>query len=161
MVSRYNKSCNDSLNDISSESKEETLLEAFANGGHKIDDFVVYCGFAGSDGNIVRCEESLEPVFTSLGVCFIFNSAYNGQPDRKVTLAGPQFGLNLVLNVSVSEYSRLSSSNVGVKVSVHDRNSIPVPHQVGVTLSPGKNSYLAIETVKHVDKTRESKNLRQ
>uniref|UniRef100_A0A1X7V3J9 Uncharacterized protein n=1 Tax=Amphimedon queenslandica TaxID=400682 RepID=A0A1X7V3J9_AMPQE len=62
--------------------------------------------------------------------------------------------VNLI--VSVSEYSRLSSSNVGVKVSVHDRNSIPVPHQVGVTLSPGKNSYLAIETVKHIDKTRES-----
>ena len=156
IISTYNKSCNDSLNDISNENKEQTLLEAFANGGHRIDEFVVYCGFAGSNGNILRCEESLQPVFTSLGVCFTFNSAYNGQPDRKVTLAGPQFGLNLVLNVNRSEYSRLSSSNVGVKVSVHDRNSMPVPHQAGVTLSPGMNSYLAIETVKHVDKTRES-----
>ncbi|XP_011403357.2 PREDICTED: acid-sensing ion channel 5-like [Amphimedon queenslandica] len=153
--SNISRSCTDSLNSITIEDQQEKLFDAYTNGGNKIDDFVVYCGFAGSDGNIVRCEESLEPVFTSLGVCFTFNSAYNGQPDRKVTLAGPQFGLNLVLNVSVSEYLRLGSSNVGVKVSVHDRNSMPVP-QVGVTLSPGTNSYLAIETVKHVDKTRES-----
>ena len=154
--SNISRSCTDSLEAISIEHRQEKLFDAYTNGGNEIDDFVVYCGFAGSDGNIVRCEESLEPVFTSLGVCFTFNSAYNGQPDRKATNAGPQFGLNLVLNVNRSEYSRLSSSNVGVKVSVHDRNSMPVPHQAGVTLSPGTNSYLAIETVKHVDKTRES-----
>ena len=154
--SNISRSCTDSLEAISTGNQSQTLLDAYTNGGHKINEFVVYCGFAGSDGNIVRCEESLQPVFTSLGVCFTFNSAYNGQPDRKVTLAGPQFGLNLVLNVNRSEYLRLSSSNVGVKVSVHDRNSMPAPHQAGVTLSPGTNSYLAIETVNHVDMTRES-----
>ena len=152
-----NKSCIESLNDISNEDQRQTMLDAYTNGGYKTEDFVVYCGFAGSDGNIVRCEESLQPVFTSLGVCFTFNSAYSsGQPDRKVTLAGPQFGLNLVLNVNRSEYPRSSKANVGVKVSVHDRNSLPVPHQAGVTISPGTNSYLAIETVKNIDDTRES-----
>uniref|UniRef100_A0A1X7V3I9 Uncharacterized protein n=1 Tax=Amphimedon queenslandica TaxID=400682 RepID=A0A1X7V3I9_AMPQE len=93
--SNISRSCTDSLNSITIEDQQEKLFDAYTNGGNKIDDFVVYCGFAGSDGNIVRCEESLEPVFTSLGVCFTFNSAYNGQPDRKVTLAGPQFGLIL------------------------------------------------------------------
>ena len=152
-----NKSCIESLNDISNEDQRQTILDAYTNGGWESEDFVVYCGFAGSDGNIVRCEESLQPVFTSLGVCFTFNSAYSsGQPGRKVTLAGPQFGLNLVLNVNRSEYSRSSKANVGVKVSVHDRNSMPVPHQAGVTISPGTNSYLAIDTVKNIDDTRES-----
>lgn len=154
--SQSNKSCSDNLNALPSDARRDTLWNAYNDGGHQVDEFVVYCGFASENGTIVRCESALEPILTPLGLCYTFNSAYNGQPDLKVTRAGPMFGLNLVLNVSQSEYSELSRSNVGVKVSVHARDTLPVPHETGLTLSPGTNSYVTVETVKNIDARRAS-----
>lgn len=155
-------SCSNSINLLTAEEKRDTLLKAYTSSGHQLDEFVVYCGFAGNDGTIVNCKDTLKPVLTSMGICYTFNSAYaEGAREYKVNRPGPMYGLNIILNINRSQYTPLSQSSIGAKVSVHARDTLPIPHETGLTLTPSTNSYLAIEKIDHVDETRESACIRR
>ena len=159
LFSMFNLTCDDLLNRINDKDTNINITGALFDGRQNREDFILYCEFSGGDSDsdgIVQCEDDFIPVLTPSGICYTFNSAFNRQSDRYVKRAGSNYGLKLIVNVSQSEYSLLSSSDVGVKVAVHPREDLPVLEK-GVSIPPGRNGFIAISKVEVTDKTTENK----
>ena len=157
--SMFNLTCDEMLNRINDTDTNINITDAFIDGSQNREDFILYCGFSGGDSDsdgIVRCEDDFIPVLTPSGICYTFNSAFNERSDRYVKRAGPNYGLKLIVNVSQSEYSLLSSGDVGVTVAVHPRQDLPVLEK-GVSTPPGRNGFIAISKVQVSDETTENK----
>ena len=104
-------------------------------------DIIHYCGFIqGVDKKVIRCEEELEPVLTSLGICYTFNSITSGRSDVYATATGAKYGLK-IFNVSQNSNPSVKG-NSGVKIVVYERDDIARPNLYGFGIPPGRNAKL-------------------
>ena len=64
---------------------------------------------------------------------------------------GDYLGLRLTLNVRQANYRSLSTCDTaGVRLLVLDQNQMPFPEDLGLTLSPGHYTAVAVSTVRHL-----------
>ena len=116
---------------------EEEFLSKY---GHDMASmFVLYCRFmehqACSDKDFV-------PILTQYGLCHTFNSGQNNSVLYSI-LEGPDFGLNIVLDLQLNE-STLSEFSTGLKVIVHDQNTFVNRHS-GFNILPGTHASVAVK----------------
>ena len=87
----------------------------------------------------------------SYGNCFTFNSAINEKDtyggERKSSMAGPNFGLDLVVNIEQSKYMAKVTESAGARVVVQSASAHPQPDEVGNQLIPNTNTALAMHEV--------------
>ena len=82
------------------------------------------------------------PTATTKSICYTFNSGiYNSS--RKQTLAGPEKGLTILLNVQTNE-STLSDFSSGLQVIVHDQNTF-ANRNSGFNIFPGTHASVAVK----------------
>ena len=88
----------------------------------------------------------------SYGNCFTFNSAINVQDssggDRVLSMAGPKFGLDLVINIEQSKYLKEGvTQSAGARVVVQSSSVHPQPEEIGHQLKPNTVTSLAMHEV--------------
>ena len=86
------------------------------------------------------------------GNCFTFNSAINAQDihggKRVTSMAGPNFGLNLVINIEQSKYMyKGAAESAGARVVVQSPLAYPQPDEMGHNLIPNTITALAMQEV--------------
>ncbi|KAG8175176.1 hypothetical protein JTE90_004753 [Oedothorax gibbosus] len=111
--------------------------------GHRLDDFILKCSF-----NSLTCDYSDFEYFISkqYGNCFTFNRRTENDLDAKpriVKRAGPQSGLELVLDAELISYSNITPS-FGVRVVIHSPQEDPHPSEEGVDIPFGVESHLSL-----------------
>ena len=104
--------------------------------GHQKKDLISSCYFAGK-----RCDmdRDLHQIFFSTyGNCYTYNFQRNENTEQSLSgFTGPQFGLEMVLNLETSEYMP-TTREIGAKVMVHDPKKKADPEQDAVQIQPGK-----------------------
>jgi hypothetical protein len=129
------------LNDIT---YEELTVQA----RHSVADLILECHFAGQPcGNLT---EVFEPVFSNLGICYIFNSG-KMKPTLQSKGTGQRQGLQLVVNVDQSEYA--TPIDAGVKIAVHAQSEPPLPDDQGIGVPPGRNAFISVKEQNINDQT--------
>ena len=88
----------------------------------------------------------------SYGNCFTFNSAINDQDtyggDRVSSMAGPNFGLDLVIDIEQSKYmAKGVTESAGARAVVQSSSAHPQPDEMGNQLHPSTNTALAMHEV--------------
>ena len=83
----------------------------------------------------------------SYGNCYTFNSAINDKDtyggDRVSSMAGPNFGLDLVIDIEQSKYMGEGvTESAGARVVVQSSSSHPQPDEMGNQLHPNTNTAL-------------------
>ncbi|KAF2348197.1 Fibronectin type II collagen-binding, partial [Trinorchestia longiramus] len=127
------------------------LKEAFTPSAEEIQDlgskpqeFITSCTF---DQTTCTFKDFYVWQSDTYGNCFTFNSPnlYLKSDDggfvkdnfmRKTRKAGYQNGLRLTLNLDVSNYVSLLSSDLGVRAVVHHPRVTPIPEEEGFSVSP-------------------------
>jgi hypothetical protein len=113
--------------------------------GHQKRNLISSCFFAGK-----RCDldKDLHPFFFSTyGNCYTYNFQTNDQAKQSLSgFTGPQFGLELVLNLETSEYMP-TTREIGAKVMVHDPKKKADPEQDAVQIQPGVVTYVGIQMI--------------
>ena len=104
-------------------------------------------------GEQLNCRNFYITNTASFGNCFTFNSALNvNDPfggERVSSLTGPNFGLDLVINIEQSQYMVGGvTSSAGARVVIHSTSSRPLPDELGHQLKPNTMTAIAIEEVK-------------
>ena len=132
-----------------------TYQQMFASGKHDLETLIVGCLYLGRDCSV---EEDFVPVFTKLGVCYVFNSGQNDTPIMRTSGTGAGLGLRLVLNISQSQYAASSNLDAGVKIVVHHQSEPPWPQNKGIAVPPGTNAFISIRQLNIVDETEKSCN---
>ena len=144
------KSCEALLNNISDFNRYKAIWKGLQEA---YEGFVYFCGFIqGVNSELVHCEKKLQPVLTSLGICYTFNSITNGEPDLYLKATGARYGLKMVLNISQSNHPSFDG-NSGVKVVVHERDDIARPNLYGFGIPPGRNAYIGVRKKTTIDHT--------
>ena len=64
---------------------------------------------------------------------------------------GSNRGLHLILNVGQDEYYGTTSYVAGLKVLVHDQQTLPLVSQLGFAVSPGTSTFVAIKKIQVID----------
>lgn len=144
-------SCEDSIKVLDKTQLNTTILNWL---NQDIKEFVLFCGFSDSNGIVIRCEDDLQPILTSTGICYTFNSISNGKPDIQVTSTGIKSGLKMILNVTRGSMDY--EEKIGVKVVISERDILPVPHSQGVAIPPDRSAYIGLNKFKKVDQTTHS-----
>ena len=62
-------------------------------------------------------------------------------------MAGPNFGLDLVVNIEQSKYMATVTESAGARVVVQSASSHPQPDEMGSQLIPNTNTALAMHEV--------------
>ena len=133
--------CDKVLNNMTEDVRKAAIWEVIQN---SFSDFVHFCGFNEDvDNDITLCEEELQPVLTSLGICYTFNSITNGRSDRYITATGAKYGLKMIFNISQINHPSIDG-NTGIKIVIHERDDIARPNLYGFGIPPGKNAYIGI-----------------
>ncbi|XP_060068783.1 amiloride-sensitive sodium channel subunit alpha-like [Ylistrum balloti] len=107
--------------------------------GHQLSDMMVSCSF-----NKRRCNSSYfhHTVNVDYGNCYTLES--NNLVARK---AGHLYGLQLILNLEVSEYITSLTSAYGIKLVVHQPMTVPYPSVEGITLSSRQETTMSLKTI--------------
>lgn len=121
-------------------------LEGFGN--HPLKTFLQNCTFLG----VVCKEDDFEPVQTSLGQCYTFNSGRR-KPILQTPSTGVRFGLSVFIDIEQSEYLASVSADAGVRVVVHPQSVPPTPLDQGVSVPPGRNAFISVTQRNMVDNT--------
>ncbi|XP_035218608.1 acid-sensing ion channel 2-like [Stegodyphus dumicola] len=111
--------------------------------GHQKPAFIRSCSFRGevcSHANFTLYQDSI------YGNCYTFNKANESKPPLKTSDIGPDYGLNLELNLEISEYIWMTE-RVGARIVIHDPFNEPDPHEDGLNVSPGFETSVAISKV--------------
>ena len=142
--------CNEELESVShSENLNHLTYEELSiKSRQHVDEFIVDCYFAGEPcGNVT---EIFEPIFTGLGICYIFNS---GKIKRLLQSkgTGQREGLRLLVNVNQSNYA--TPDDAGVKIAIHSQSEPPMPDDQGIGVPPGRNAFISIKQKSIDDKT--------
>ena len=133
--------CNKVLNNITEDVRKSAIWEVIQK---SLSNFVYFCGFNEDfDNNITYCAKELQPVLTSLGICYTFNSFTNGRSDRNITATGAKYGLKMIFNISQIKNPSIDG-NTGIKIVIHERDDIARPNLYGFGISPGKNAYIGV-----------------
>ena len=142
--------CDKLLSNITEDVRNADIWEVIQKSFRNI---VYYCGFIqGVNNELYLCEKELQPVLTSLGVCYTFNSITNGRQDRYVTATGAKFGLKMIINISQINHPPIEG-NSGIKIIVHERDDIARPNLYGLGIPPGRNAYIGIRKKIDIDHT--------
>ncbi|ELT98709.1 hypothetical protein CAPTEDRAFT_191757 [Capitella teleta] len=122
--------------------------EVFQNGAHQPKDTVRACSWGGEKD---VCYLYMSAYSTQMGHCFTFNSHdYVMQNGSLVTSRiGIEGGLQLTLNVQQEEYFYQDRKHeaAGFKVLIHHPSTWPLMSDLGIAISPGTETYLAVEAV--------------
>ena len=104
-----------------------------------------HCAF--TDLEQITCSEHhFIPVVTNGGICYTFNSGYNGSTKSKLFRSfyeGSNFGLAIALNIQTNE-STFSASSSGLAVNVHDQDTY-VNYHTAFKVQPGVHASVAIK----------------
>ena len=100
----------------------------------------------------INCSNFYTSNHASFGNCFTFNTALNDNDplggERVTSLTGPNFGLDLVLNIEQSKYMVGGvTPSAGARIVVHGASGRPLPDEMGHQLEPNTITALAIEEV--------------
>ena len=131
-------------NQLSQTTYEDLVLEA----RNQLENFITIGYYAGKKLNI---SESFQPIFTSLGICYTFNSGRLGKPVKLTNGTGQRQGLQLLVYVDQSTYS--TAFDAGVKVAIHPQSEPPLPDDQGIGVPPGRNAFISLRQKDVVDKT--------
>ena len=85
------------------------------------------------------------------GHFFIFFPGRDGQRIVRVKQGGSNRGLHLLLNVRQEEYYGTASYAAGLKVLVHDQQTLPLVSQLGFAVSPGTSTFAALKKLRVID----------
>ena len=91
-------------------------------------------------------EHHFIPVVTNSGICYTFNSGYNGSTKSELFHSfyeGSYFGLAIALNVQTNE-STFSASSSGLAVNVHEQDTY-VNYHTAFKVQPGAHASVAIK----------------
>nr|XP_058971897.1 acid-sensing ion channel 1C-like [Pocillopora verrucosa] len=121
------------------------LTQFYIDAGHQSNDTVRHCIWNGKP----TCDHrNFTSVLISMGLCHTFNSGRNGQPILRVKQGGSNRGLHLILNVGQEEYYGTASYAAGLKVLVHDQQTLPLVSQLGFAVSPGTSTFAALKKLR-------------
>ena len=81
----------------------------------------------------------------------IFLPGRDGQRLLRVKQAGSNRGLHLILNVRQEEYYGTTSYVAGLKVLIHDQQTLPLVSQLGFAVSPGTSTFAALKKLRVID----------
>ena len=144
------KTCDKVLSTITENVRNTAIWEDIEN---SFKNLVYFCGYLqGPNNNVTYCQDKLQPVLTSLGVCFTFNSITNDEPDRYVTATGAKYGLKIIFNISQINHPPIEG-NTGIKIIVHERDDIARPNLYGFGIPPGRNAYIGVRKKIDIDHT--------
>ena len=114
-------------------------------GNNSMGGDLKHCAF--TDLEQITCSEHhFIPVVTNGGICYTFNSGYNGSTKSKLFRSfyeGSNFGLAIALNVQTNE-STFSASSSGLAVNVHDQDTYANYH-TAFKVQPGVHASVAIK----------------
>ena len=96
----------------------------------------------------------LEPVFTNLGICYIFNTGKVRPPLQSVG-AGERHGLLLEVDVDQKQY--LTAEDAGVKIALHTQSEPPLPDDYGIAVPRGKKAFVRVKQLNTNDQTHSKK----
>ena len=90
--------------------------------------------------------------YPSFGNCFTFNSAINDEDahggNRVTSMAGPNFGLDLVIDLEQAKYMKNGATqSAGARVVVQSSSAHPQPDEMGHQLNPNTLTALAMYEV--------------
>lgn len=138
-------SCHLALISLSPSNGNMPFRKFLLDGLQPIDEFIELCvfiGYNGTDDVVLDCKNMFVPTLTDAGYCYTFNGDVNA-PNLFVRNTGSRYGLQLTLNLSLSEY--LSSTPVaGVRVAVHNREDPPQPDDKGIAVPPQQNGFIGL-----------------
>ncbi|GBM19640.1 FMRFamide-activated amiloride-sensitive sodium channel [Araneus ventricosus] len=102
--------------------------------GYSLHELVKHCTF-----NSAACVASDFSYFQSkqYGNCFTFNKK------TEVNKIGPDFGLELDLDVQLNTYMDISQ-NAGLRIVIHDSDEDPNPAEDGINISPGYETQISL-----------------
>ncbi|XP_059164385.1 FMRFamide-activated amiloride-sensitive sodium channel-like [Physella acuta] len=107
--------------------------------GHQIKDMLLECSFAGG-----KCYPENFTHFYSNN----YGNCYTLQHEKFISrTSGPSGGLELVLHLETEEYVPYFTTNNGIRVVVHEPNSLPFPDENGLSVMPGTNTFIGIKQV--------------
>ncbi|KAK2148431.1 hypothetical protein LSH36_498g02008 [Paralvinella palmiformis] len=117
------------------------MLVMYENASHRMEDMLTSCIWKGK----YECSEvgNVLAIMTTMGKCFTIQLH---QPVAEN--AGPNYGLSITLNVQHYEYMKRSKQGFGVKILLHEPEVAPRVRELGLSLSPGIVSQLALESTK-------------
>ena len=75
----------------------------------------------------------------------------DGQRILRVKQGGSNRGLHLILDVRQEEYYGTASYVAGLKVLVHDQQTLPLVSQLGFAVSPGASTFAALKKLRVID----------
>ena len=151
-INLINKSqtCDKVLSNVTEDIRNATIWEVIQK---SFPNIIYYCGFIqGTNSELQHCEKELQPVLTSLGVCYTFNSITSNKTNHYVTSVGAKYGLKMIFNLSETNHPS-SEENLGIKIVVHERNDIARPNLYGFGIPWGENAYIGITKKINVDYT--------
>ena len=144
------KTCDKVVRNVTEDIRNTAIWEDIEN---SFKNLVYFCGFIqGANNNVTYCQDKLQPVLTSLGVCFTFNSIINDERDRNITSTGAKYGLKMVFNISQINHPPIEG-NTGIKIIVHERDDIARPNLYGFGIPPGRNAYIGVRKKIDIDHT--------
>lgn len=108
--------------------------------GHTARNFIHACYFNGR--TCVASEFKLSSSYI-YGNCFTFNSATENKSALNVQFQGPNYGLDLILNLESHKYIP-STDGVGARIHIHDPYHEPDIEDGGINLSPGFETSIAL-----------------
>ena len=151
-INLINKSqmCDKVLSNVTEDIRSATIWEVIQK---SFPNIIYYCGFIqGTNSELEHCEKELQPLLTSLGVCYTFNSITSNKANHYVTSVGAKYGLKMIFNVTETNRPSIEG-NLGIKVVVHERNDIARPNLYGFGIPWGENAYISITKKINVDYT--------
>ena len=144
-----NVSSSDTINVPAMEVGYEELA---INTGNILEEFIFDCYYAGGECNV---SEMFEPVFTSLGICYTFNSGRLMEA-QMAKGTGQRQGLTLFINAQQFDY--VTANDAGVKIAIHPQSEPPLPDDQGIGVPTGRNAFISIRELRIVDNTRRNCN---
>ncbi|XP_067930238.1 FMRFamide-activated amiloride-sensitive sodium channel-like [Watersipora subatra] len=110
--------------------------------GYTLEETVIFCSYNGINCNLTEFWQFYD---SGYGNCYTFNSGKDTSLMVKHSyLAGPKYGLKLILNLGVYEYLSSETDEAGARIVIHDQNAMPFPEAVGISAAPGHTSDIAI-----------------
>ncbi|XP_068221346.1 uncharacterized protein [Palaemon carinicauda] len=109
------------------------------------DEFIYSCKF---DGYYCDPRYFQKWMSDDYGACYSFNSPLNGnnRVPYEITSAGPEHGLEVTLNVRTG--MAVLSKELGVRVSIHNPEVLPMMLEEGFNVGPGTSSIRISRTKK-------------
>lgn len=136
-----------------------TYQQLFLEGKHELENLIIACNYLGRNCSIDF--NTFVPTLTRLGVCYTFNSGFDGRRVLTTTGTGARLGLRLLLNISQSQYAASPNLDAGVKIAIHRQSEPPEPDDQGIGIATGTNAFINIRQLNIIDKTGASCNSKE